>query len=295
MKLMSMRHRRYTPYIYILPCLLLVLIFIYIPIIENFYFSFFKMSAYSKNIIFIKFANYRKLIEDEIFYIAIKNNSYFAFFSILIQVGGGLVIALLLESRLTGRIGNAFRNIYFIPSLIAVSAVAILWQFIYEPEVGLLNTLLRTVGLSKLQHPWLGDRKTAMFSIIAMSQWQYTGYSVILLVVAIQKIPDHLLEAASIDGANGVQKALFVTIPQIKEMILVAVILSLTGCFKVFAEVYATTQGGPGYSTQVLGTYLYTNAFYFDKMGYGSTIAFVVFVITFFTSVFQLKLSHSGE
>jgi raffinose/stachyose/melibiose transport system permease protein len=288
-------YKRYTPYIYILPCVLLVLIFIYIPIVETFYFSFFKLSAYSKNISFVRLANYSNLLKDKIFFTALKNNAMFTLISVLIQVGGGLIIALLLESKSTGRIGSTFRNIYFIPSLIAVSAVAILWTFIYEPDVGLLNNLLRTIGLGNLQKAWLGESKTAMLSIIAMSQWQYTGYSVLLLVVAIQKVPDQLMEAASIDGANGIQRAVLVMIPLIKEMILVTVILSMTGCFKVFAEVYATTSGGPGYITEVLGTYLYKNAFYFDKMGYGSAIAFVVFLITFSTSVLQLRISHSAK
>lgn len=288
-------YKGYTPYLYILPCVLLVLVFIYIPIIENTYFSFFKLSAYSKNISFVGLTNYKNLIKDKIFFTALKNNAIFTLISIIIQVGGGLIIALLLESKYSSRMRSTFRNIYFIPSLIAVSAVAILWTFIYEPDVGLLNSLFRTIGLDKLQRAWLGESKTAMLSIIAMSQWQYTGYSVLLLVVAIQKVPDQLIEAASIDGANGIQRSVFIMIPLIKEMILVTVILSMTGCFKVFAEVYATTSGGPGYITEVLGTYLYKNAFYFDKMGYGSAIAFVVFVITFSTSVLQLRLAHSGR
>lgn len=288
-------YKQYTPYLYILPCVLLVIVFIYIPIIENTYFSFFKLSAYSKNISFVGLTNYKNLLKDKIFFTALKNNALFTLISVLIQVGGGLIIALLLESKYSNRMRSTFRNVYFIPSLIAVSAVAILWTFIYEPDVGLLNSLLRTIGLDKLQRAWLGESKTAMLSIIAMSQWQYTGYSVLLLVVAIQKVPDQLIEAASIDGANGIQRSVFIMIPQIKEMILVTVILSTTGCFKVFAEVYATTSGGPGYITEVLGTYLYKNAFYFDKMGYGSAIAFIVLVITFSTSVLQLRIAHSGR
>ena len=134
-----------------------------------------------------------------------------------------------------------------------------------------------------------------MLSIIAMSQWQYTGYSVLLLVVAIQKIPEELFEAAYMDGANGIARALHITLPQIREMILVTLVISVTGCFKVFAEVYATTLGGPGVSSQVLGTYLYQTLFTFDNLGYGSVIAFVIFIITFVTSFLQVRLLHSGE
>jgi raffinose/stachyose/melibiose transport system permease protein len=290
-----MRHKRYVPYAYILPCLLIVVVFVYVPIIQNVYFSFFRMSSYSRTPRFIGLENYAKLLRDSTFFTALKNNLLFALISMIVQIGGGTVIALLLENRTAGKGARFFRNLYFIPSLISVSAVAVLFLFIYEPDIGMLNNLLRAVGLGRFARAWLGDPKTAMLSIIAMSQWQYTGYSVILLVVAIQKIPEELFEAAFIDGASARQRAAHITVPLIREMILVTLVISLTGCFKVFAEVFATTQGGPGVSSQVLGTYLYKTVFGFDNLGYGSVIAFVVFLITFAASLLQVRLLRSGE
>ncbi len=290
-----MRHKWYVPYAYLFPCLLIVVVFIYFPILQNFSFSFFKMSSYSRTPRFIGLENYRRLLHDTTFFIALRNNALFALISMVMQVGGGTFIALLLESKTAGRGARFFRNLYFIPSLISVSAVAVLFLFIYEPEIGMLNNLLRGLGLGALARPWLGDPNTAILSIIAMSQWQYVGYSVILLVVAIQKIPGELFEAAYIDGANARQRAVAITIPLIREMILVTLVISLTGCFKVFAEVFATTQGGPGISSQVLSTYLYKTIFSFDNLGYGSVIAFVVFLVTFVTSLIQIRLLRSEE
>lgn len=290
-----MQHRRFVPYAYVLPCLLLIVVFVYFPIVQNVYFSFFRMSSYARTPRFIGLQNYARLLRDTTFFTALKNNALFALISMVVQVGGGTLIALLLESRAAGKGARFFRNLYFIPSLISVSAVAMLFLFVYEPDIGMLNNLLRAVGLGGLTRSWLGQPQTAMLSIIAMSQWQYTGYSVILLVVAIQKIPEELFEAATIDGANARQRAVHITIPLIREMILVALVISLTGCFKVFAEVFATTQGGPGVSTQVLGTYLYKTVFGFDNVGYGSVIAFVVFLVTFITSMLEVRLLRSGE
>ena len=290
-----MRHRRHTPYLYILPCLLLVVVFVYFPIVQNVWFSFFRMSSYSRTPRFIGLENYAKLLRDSTFFTALRNNLLFALISMIVQIGGGTLIALLLESKAAGKGAHFFRNLYFIPSLISVSAVAMMFLFIYETDIGMLNNLLRTIGLGSLARSWLGIPQTAMLSIIAMSQWQYTGYSVILLVVAIQKIPEELFEAATIDGVNARQRAAHITIPLIREMILVTLVISLTGCFKVFAEVFATTQGGPGVSTQVLGTYLYKTVFGFDNVGYGSVIAVVVFLVTFATSLLEVRLLRSGE
>ena len=290
-----MRTRTMVPYLYIIPAFLMVAVFMYLPIIQNFYYSFFQMAAFSENIKFIGIDNFKRLFADKVFYIGLKNNFLFALICVFCQVGIGLVIAICLESKLTGKTRTFFRTVYFIPSVISVTAVGMLWQFIYEPNVGLLNTFLNFIGLSNLTHPWLGDSKTAIYSIIAMSQWQYTGYAMMLLIVAIQKVPDELYESAEIDGANGFQRAVYITVPQIKEMIVVTTVITVIGCFKVFTEVFTMTVGGPGNSSQVLGVYLYQNAFLYDTMGYASAIGVVVFMITFVFSIIQIKISRSGE
>lgn len=290
-----MKTRKSIPYIYVSAAFLLVMVFVYFPIMQNFYYSFLKLSSYSENVTFMGLANYKRLFVDPIFYIGLRNNILYAVISIIFQVGIGLVLAMLLESKYVGSLRGFFRSVFFVPCVISIAAVGLLWQFIYNPEVGLLNNFLKTIGLEMLAHPWLGDSKTAIYSIIGMSQWQWTGYIVMLFIVAIQKIPVQLYEAADIDGASGIQKALTITIPQVKEMTLVTSVITVIGSFKVFTEVYTMTLGGPGNSSHVLGTYLYETAFLYDELGYASTIGAIIFIITLATSILQITVSKSGE
>jgi len=201
-----------------------------------------------------------------------------------------MILAILLEGRfIRKRTGTFFRNTLFIPSIISIPAVALLWYFIYNPQIGLLNGMLDVVGLDHLKTAWLANPKTAIYSVIMMSQWQYTGYIMVLLVVSIQKIPKELYESAVIDGANELQKAIYITIPSIKSMLAVTTIITFIGSFKLFSEIFIMTGGGPYNTTQVLGTYMYRAAFKFDEMGFGSAVAVVIFVITFLISILQLK------
>ncbi len=291
-----MRENKIAPYAYIFPALLLIIVFVYIPIVQNFYFSFFEMSSYSTTSTFVGFENYIKIFSDDIFYTALRNNILYAVISLVFQVGLGLFLAILLESKyVSPKLQAFFRSIYFVPSVISITVVALLFQFIYNPEMGILNGILNAIGLGSLTHAWLGESKTAIFSIIAMSQWQYVGYIMMLFIVAIQKIPEELYEAAEIDGATGLQKALLITVPLVRDMSLVTSVITIIGAFKVFAEVYVMTSGGPGTSSHVLGTYLYRSAFINDEMGYASAIGVIIFIITISLSILQTRLSRGSE
>jgi raffinose/stachyose/melibiose transport system permease protein len=245
--------------------------------------------------VFVGLEYYLKLFKDPIFYTALKNNSLFAIISIIFQVGGGLVIAAVLEDKLIRRWQPVFRTIFFIPSVISIAVVGLLWQLLYNPDIGLINEGLRAIGQSELARAWLGDSNTAIYAIVAMSQWQYTGYIVMLFLIAMHKVPGEYYEASLIDGANRIQKFFHITIPQIKEMILVGSMITVIGAFKVFDEVYIMTFGGPGRSTEVLGTMLYRAAFRNDEMGYASAIATAIFLITLGLSLLQLRLVKSGQ
>ena len=276
--------------LFVIPALLIVLVFMYFPILMNFFNSLYRMTSYSSARTFVGFQHYRKISSDPIFYTALKNNALYAIFSVVFQVGFGMLLAILLEGKFVGRkIGTFFRNVLFIPSIISIPAVALLWYFIYHPRIGLLNGILASIGLDSLKTAWLANPNTAIYSVIMMSQWQYTGYIMVLLVVAIQKIPRELYESAEIDGANEFRKAIHITIPSIRSMISVCTIITVIGSFKLFSEIYIMTGGGPYNTTQVLGTYMYRSAFLFDEMGYGSAVAVIIFVITFGLSLVQLK------
>lgn len=290
-----LKRKKYTPYLFIVPALLFILIFVYVPIVQNFYYSFFRMNSYSPTKTFIGISNYLDIFQNEIFYTALINNTWYAVISLIFQVGLGLILAITLESKILGRERKFFRTIYFLPSVIAIAAVGLMFYYIYNPNLGLLNAVIRIFTENDFRYAWLGHPRTAIFAIIAMSQWQFTGYIMILLIVAIQKIPEELYEVAEIDGASSFQKALYVTIPQIKEMILVTSIITVIGSYKLFTEIFVITRGGPYDSTHVLGTFMYKTAFFYDKMGYAAAIAGIIFVITFTTSVIQIFISKRGE
>lgn len=291
-----MRTNKTTPYLYMLPGCAMVLVFVYIPVIANCVYSFFRLSSYSAGMKFVGLDNYIRFFHNESLGIMLRNNLLYCVISLIVQVGFGTVIALLLESKLaSSRFRNAFRNIYYIPALISLTAVGLMFTFIYEPNLGLLNSAFKALGLTSMTQSWLGDSKIAIYCIIAMSQWQYTGYITLLMVVAFQNVSPDYIEAASIDGAGPVRRAISVVLPLAKEQLLVCSIITVIGAFKLFTEVYSTTAGGPGNSTQVLGLFLYQNAFLHDDLGMAAVTGVFIFVITMVLSVIQLKVSRSGE
>lgn len=277
--------------LFMLPALAFVILFIYYPIIQNFIYSLFRWSSFSEGKVFVGLDYYKRLFADPIFYIALKNNALYAIISIVFQVGIGMILAAVLEEKIMRRYQTFFRTVYFIPSVISITVVGLLFQLVYNPNIGLLNAFLKIIGFESLAYDWLGQSSTAMFAIIATSQWQYIGYIMLLFLVAIQKIPEELYESAMIDGASAFQKFIHVTVPQIKETILVSSIITVIGAFKVFDEVYVMTAGGPGRSTEVLASYLYRTGFRNDEMGYAATIATLIFLITFVVTLIQLKVS----
>ena len=291
-----MRSKKRTPYLYMLPGLLMVLVFVYIPVLANCVYSFFRLSSYSQGMTFVGFDNYVRFFRNETFWIMIRNNSLYCIISLTVQVGFGTVIALLLESKLVKtRARNIFRNIYYIPALISLTAVGLMFTFVYEPNLGLLNSALKTLGLSSMTQSWLGDSKLAIYCIIAMSQWQFTGYITLLMVVAFQNVSEDYIEAAIVDGAGPVRRAISILIPLAKEQLLVCIIITIIGAFKLFTEVYSTTAGGPGNSSQVLGLFLYQNAFLHDDLGMAAVTGVFIFVITMAISIVQIRVSRSGE
>lgn len=289
---MSNRLARWRSLVWVVPAVVLLVVFVYYPVVENVRLSFFSWSAFSKRPKFVGLGNYQTMFGDDVFWGALLNNVTYAVVSLIFQVGFALVLASVLEQLVHQRLRGWLRTIYFIPATISITVAGILFSFIYNPQIGLLNELLRAVGLEEWTHSWLGETSTAMGSIIAMSQWQSIGYTTMLIVVAIQRIPREYYEAARIDGAGAIQVFRNVTVPLVREMTTLLVILTISGAFLVFNEVMVMTAGGPDNSTQVLGTWLYRKAFFEDKMGYAAAVATVIFVITFVIAVVQILISR---
>lgn len=274
------KKRNLEALIFVLPAVLLLGMFVYFPLVENVIHSFqsFTLSSATKK--WVGLENYKHLLSDKTILVCLKNNILYAFISIIVQVGFGLVLAAVLEDVAFHKLAPFFRSVYFIPTVISMTVVCLLFEFVYNPQMGLLNSFLEAVGLDDLTRVWLGSKKTAMYAVIAVSQWQSTGYVTMLFIVAIQKIPRDLYEAAEVDGASKLQRFWAITVPQVKQMFFVTMVLTVAGAFTVFNEPYILTGGGPGIATMVLSLHMYQTGFVKNNMGYASTIAMLIFVIT---------------
>lgn len=278
---------------WILVSFVLIIWFVYYPIIDNFMVSTTNQDIFTGETTFIGLDNYRRLFGDAVVWTAIINNALYAVLSVFFQVFGSFVLAALIEGLATETWRRFWRAIYFIPSAISITVTGLLFYFIYQPGLGLLNTALENVGLASWAHAWLGEEQSAIYAIIAMSQWQGFGYSTLLFAIAIQKIPRDLYDAAIMDGAGAWCRLWSITFPLTREMTGLMVIITVTGAFQVFNEVMVMTGGGPNNSSQVLGTWLYQQGFIENDFGYGAAIASVIFFITLLTGFAQLWYTRS--
>ncbi|MDN7227828.1 sugar ABC transporter permease [Planococcus liqunii] len=289
------RRNRIVPILFILPSLLFLGIFIYMPLIQNFYNSFFDFSVFSPTKEFVGFSAFEQLFGDKIVMTALINNIKYAIISVVFQVAFALVLATILEDKLFRRIAPMLRVVYFIPVMISISVIALLFNFIYNPQMGLLNSFLELIGLGNLAVPWLGNATTSIYAVIAMSQWQSIGFITMLFIVAIQKIPKELYEAADIDGAGKIRQFFSITVPQVKETLFVNMLITITGSMLVFNEPYILTNGGPGTSSMTMSVYMYQQGFFKDNMGYASAVATLIFVVTAIFALIQIKVSGTGK
>jgi ABC-type sugar transport system permease subunit len=178
--------------------------------------------------------------------------------------------------------------------VVSAVAVALIWQVILDPNVGALNTVIKAVGLTPPTLGWLGDPRISIWVVLLIACWQYTGFMMVLILAGLQGIPKELYEAASLDGARGLKAFRHITLPSIRNVLIVAVLITTIGGFKVFDLIYATTQGGPANATQVLGTYIYLQAFNLGNMGYANAISVVLLGIAVVLGWVQLTVSRKA-
>ena len=286
------RFGRWSMLLWVAPAVFLLVVFVYYPVVDNLWLSLFRWNAFSPTEVWVGLDNYAALRADPVFWSSLFNNIAYAVVSVTFQVGGGLVLAAILEELIRGRWKDFFRTVYFVPAVLSLTITGLLFQFMYNPQIGLVNGFLDLVGLDAWKHSWLGESATAIWAIIAMSQWQSIGYVMVLFIVAMQRIPRELYEAAYIDGATRTRAFFRITVPLVREMTLLAMIITVSGAFLVFNEVQVMTAGGPNNSSHTLGTWLYKSAFFNDQMGYAAAIAVVIFVITLTASIVQLFLGR---
>ena len=235
----------------------------------------------------IGMANYGSLLHDRLYWTVLQNTFYYGFASVLIGTIVALIAAILMNQKVPG-IG-IFRTLYYLPSVPVGVANAVMWVWVFNPQVGLINSFLRLVGIEGPE--WLYSTQWAMPALVLLSLWGL-GTNMIIFLAGLQGIPTHLYEAARIDGANKWHEFRHVTLPMLSPSLFYVTIISTINSFQIFDTVYVMTQGGPGKATLVYVLHLYRNAFEYQKMGYASAMAWILFLIILGLTWLQFKVSR---
>lgn len=267
-------------FIFLVPALILFCGILIAPIVMSGYYSFFDWDGIgAKN--FIGFSNYIELFTSNRigFMKALGNSLILALLSVGLQLPLALGLALALGKGIKGE--RVFLSIYFMPVLISTVVIGQLWLKIYNPDYGLLNVLLRSVGLESWTRMWLGLRETALGAVFIPTLWQYVGYHMLLLYAGVKSVPTELREAAMLDGAADRQINRYIVLPYIKPIIRISVIFAITGSLKSFDLIYVLTNGGPFHSTEVPSTLMINMLFLRNRYGMGSAIALLLIILCF--------------
>ncbi len=263
--------------LFVLPAVLLFSLFTLAPLAASLGLSFFKWDLLSP-MKYIGLLNFENLLTlDDTFLQSIGNTVQYLFLSILFQIPMAYLLAVLLTQG--RRFDKGFRNIIFVPVALSGTAVALMFYFIYHPEVGLLNNVIRLFAGSSFTRGWLADPNSAMICVCAAVAWQFVGYHMVIYITGMTSISHDVLEAAQIDGANRWTTVWHIITPLMKPVIKVSLVLITTSSLKVFDSVFVLTGGGPVHATEVMASHMYSKSFFQLRYGYGSAIGFLLFLL----------------
>ncbi len=281
--------QRLTPYLFLLPALLILGLTVFLPAMQAFYLSF---TRYEYDLTqppqWIGLANFKRLWGDRVFWKTLQNTVFYLIGVVPILVTFPLAIAILVNQKLRGM--NWFRAAFYTPVVISMVVAGIAWRWLYA-ENGLLNQIIKSVFSVKEGIGWLTSPQFALFSVMTVTIWKGLGYYMVIYLAGLQAIPADLYEAAAIDGSDGVSKHWDITVPLMKPYIVLVAVISAISATKVFEEIYIMTQGGPRNSSKTIVYYLYEQAFQNLEISYACTIGLVLFLAILGLSILNLKLS----
>ena len=277
--------KKNTKIIMIMPAVILFTVFYLAPIFISVYYSFTDFSGIGAAK-FIGFKNYQVLLNDKFFFIALKNTFIILIGITITILPLSFIVALLLEKPFRG--SGVVQSMIFAPNVIAPILVGLIWLFILDPKMGMINAILRSIGLSDYQQQWIGGKTLTPYSVAFVYLWQVLGFYTTINMAGLRSIPADIYEAAEIDGANYFQRIRKITIPMMKNTIVINTILIITGGFKIFETVKQLTNGGPNHMSDVLVTYMYDTTFTSSRYGYGMAVATVSFVLCLIFSIIYL-------
>jgi len=278
-------------YLFLLPSLTIFLLYRIIPIGWNFLLSFQEWKVIGANE-WVGLEQYADMFTNAVFWQSFRNTLVYFFLGSPLAIAVAIVIATLVNNPMRGR--NFYRVVVFLPYPITPVAIAIIWQWLYNKDVGLINFVLREIGLVEAGIPFLQSFQLALPSVIVTSIWQVLGYFVILILAGLQTIPTDLYESAELDGASPLARFFKITIPLIRPTLFLCFIVGIINSFTVFDMVWVMTRGGPGHATEILITNIYKNAFTFNKIGFAAAMTVFMFVFLLIVTWYSNRLS-GGE
>ena len=279
-------------YLFVLPAFLLFAVFVLLPLVASLYYGFTRWDGVGRAE-WVGLANYARAFQDEVYLWSYLHVVFYILATFVLEVGFGLVMAVLLNSKKTGF--SVLRVLFFSPVVLSMAAAGVLWTFIYDYRSGLLNAVLKTVGLGALAHPWLSTASTALLAVAVVSGWKYAGFYMIIYLAALKRIPSSLYEAAMLDGAGAFRRFWNVTLPLLRETTVITVLLAITGGFAAFDLFYTMTNGQPFNATEIPTTWIVKVAFDHNQIGYAVALTVVMMIVVTFIAVVYLRLSRRRE
>ncbi|HEY8719414.1 sugar ABC transporter permease [Pengzhenrongella sp.] len=285
------RIEMFTAYLFILPTLLLFVVFSVYPFARTVELSFTSWDGLSSTFAQVGLDNYLRAFHDSVWWGSMGNGIFLAVIALILMQGLGLLLAVGVDRKMKGQ--TLYRTLFYLPPILSGIVVATIWKWLLEPNNGVINATLDNLGLGVLAHPWLGDPKTALWAISIVSVWQGVGYPFLLFLAGLQGISGEIYEAARMDGATGRQIFVKITLPLLRPVIGIVSVLTFLGAMQTFNLVVAMTKGGPGYATEVPILHIYRSAFGpSPDFGYASALSIIFGVLLFGVSMISLYLSR---
>jgi multiple sugar transport system permease protein len=274
------------------PAVLLATVFLILPMVLAFVYSFAEIAPLSGKITWVGFTNYVQMLTDPTFYRSLINTAVFIALTVPLSMAVGLALAVLMNSVLPAR--KVFRTIIYLPLVISGVAVGLIGTFLFNETIGVFDGILNSMGLPSI--PWQSNGPAAFISVILMTLWIRVGFTMIIYLAGLQGVPNELHEAGQVEGASGWQRFRYITLPLLGPATFFLLVMNVIYSFQVFDTVYVLTGGGPGEATEVLGTYAYKTAFGAARdQGYGAAIGVVIFFLTLIFTIVQWRTNRNRD
>jgi multiple sugar transport system permease protein len=289
------RYETYSAWLFAAPALILLFLFLIIPFFMSVGLSFTDQRLISPlSTEFVGLRNFIRLFSDKVFFKSIGNNFAFVIIVVPVQTTLALLLAILVDR--TRRFSNFFRMIYFMPVVVPMIVVSVIWYFMYNPSIGLINRALGTISFGMLGNSlWLQSERAALPAIMILSIWQGVGFQMVIYLAGLQDVPQSLYEAATVDGASPLRTFWSITLPQLRNTTIFIVVSTTILAFQLFTQVKVMTNGGPNDATSTAVLYIYNQGFKSLKVGYASAASVVFIIIVLSVSLIQRRYLHSNR